>query len=326
MVLLAVAAAWSCVSFHPPAFSGDGISAHFIDVGQGGARLIRTTGASLVRHLRDIGVSSLAHVAAAWSYVSFLPPAFSGDGISVHFIDVGQGDATLIRTAGGDVLIDGGDRRAGASLVRYLRDVGVSSLAYVVATHPHADHIGGLEDVFDGFDVGTVIMPRVAHTTVTFERFIAAIERNDIPVMEPVVGNVIGIGGATMTILAPGSRSHANLNNHSVAMIVSYGRMGFMFTGDAEDESEAEMVAGSLPLSAQVLRVGHHGSRTSTTQAFLDAVSPRIAVISVGAGNPFGHPHREVMQRLEAAGITVYRTDRDGTIVISTDGATLTVN
>jgi len=264
-------------------------------------------------------------LAAVWYYVSFHARPYLGGSLAVYFMDVGQGDATLVRTGAGYVLIDGGDRQAGPIVTRYLRNARVRRIEYVVATHPHADHIGGLIDVLDGFEVGTIIMPRVAHTTVTFENFIDAIERNDIPVREPIPGDTIVMGDATFTIVAPNSSGHANLNDYSVSMLLSYGEMRFLFTGDAEAVSEAEMLGGGHDLFAQVLHVGHHGSRTSTTQPFLDAVSPLVAVISVGANNPFGHPHSEVVARLEAAGVVIYRTDRHGTVRISTDGRSLTV-
>jgi len=266
----------------------------------------------------------IAALASVWYYISFHAQPYVS-GAFVHFIDVGQGDATLIRTGEGNVLIDGGDRHAGPTVVRYLRRARVRSIEYVVATHPHADHIGGLIDVLNEFEIGTIIMPRVAHTTITFEDFIGAIEENNIPVMEPVVGSTINVGGVVFTIVAPNSSGYDNLNDYSVSMLVSYGDIRFLFTGDAESVSEAEMLARGHNLSAHVLHVGHHGSRTSTTQPFFDAVSPLVAVISVGADNPFGHPHREVMNRLEAAEITILRTDHHGTIVISTDGRTLTI-
>jgi len=273
-------------------------------------------------------VAVLVALASVWYYITFHAQPYRSDanGLVVHFIDVGQGDATLIQTREGNVLIDGGDRHAGPIVARYLRSMGVRRIAYVVATHPHADHIGGLIYVLGAFETGTIIMPNVAHTTITFERFIDVIEENNIPVREPVPGSTIDMGGAVFTIVAPNSSGHANLNNYSVSMTVSYGAISFLFTGDAEAEAENEMLEMGHNLSAQVLRVGHHGSRTSTTQRFFDAVSPLVAVISVGANNQFGHPHREVMNRLEAAETTILRTDRDGTIVISTNGRSLNIH
>ena len=246
--------------------------------------------------------------------------------ISVHFIDVGQGDATLIQTGAGNILIDGGDRRTADAVVRYLREAGVDRIAYVIATHPHADHIAGLVNVINTFDVGTIIMPRVAHTTATFERLLDAIESKDVTVQEPVAGNSLTLGETVFTIVAPNSTGYRNLNNYSVSVRVSHGSVAFLFTGDAEAESENEMLAGNHNLSAQVLHVGHHGSNSSTTQTFLDAVSPEIAVISLGAGNSYGHPHAEVVNRLEGAGVTIYRTDLWGTIVMSSDGTNLTIH
>jgi len=249
----------------------------------------------------------------------------ASDGIVVHFIDVGQGDATLIQSGGANVLIDGGDRATAGALVRYLKEAGVSEIAYVVATHPHSDHIAGLVSVINEFRVAAVIMPRAAHTSVTFERFLDAIEKNGVPVIEPVPGKKLNAGGAVLTIAAPNGSGYRNLNNYSVSVLVTHGKTGFLFTGDAERESEAEIIANGIDVSAQVLHVGHHGSDTGTTRPFLDSVSPTIAVISVGKNNSYGHPSAEIVGRLEDSGVAVYRTDRDGTVVISGDGISLTV-
>ena len=246
--------------------------------------------------------------------------------VTVHFIDVGQGDATLIQTGEGNVLIDGGDRRTASALVQYLKDSGVNRLDRVVATHPHADHIAGLANVIDTFEVDTIIMPKVAHTTLTFERLLDAIEKNGVTLQEPVAGDSFTLGDTVFTIVAPNSTGYRNLNNYSVSLRVLHGSVAFLFTGDAEAESENEMLEKRRNISAQVFHVGHHGSKTSNTQAFLDAVSPEIAVISCGTGNTFGHPSEEILERLEEAGVTVYRTDLLGTIVMSSDGSSLTVH
>ena len=240
--------------------------------------------------------------------------------VTVHFIDVGQGDTTLIQMNNSSVLIDGGDRRTASSVVQYLKDAEVDRIDYMITTHPHADHISGLVNVLDAFKVDTVIMPKVSHNTQTFKRLLDNIETKTVTLQESVPGNSFNIGETVFTIVAPNSTGYKNLNNYSVSVHMSHGNTAFLFTGDAEAESENEMLKNSHKLSANVLHAGHHGSNSSTTQSFLDAVSPEIAVISCGAGNSYGHPHKEVLERLEKAGVTVYRTDLHGTIVMTTNG------
>lgn len=240
--------------------------------------------------------------------------------VHVHFIDVGQGDAVLIHAAEGAVLIDGGDNPMGGRVLEYIRNQGIRELTYVIATHPHADHIGGLIAVVNEMPIGTLIMPQIAHNTRTFERFIDALENNDINVKAPVAGETFLVGDVVFTIIAPVYNHYANINDHSVSLRLVFGDISFVFTGDAEVASERDMVASGRNLSADVLHVGHHGSTTSTTEVFLDAVSPGIAVISVGADNGHGHPHGAVVTRLISHGVRIYRTDIHGNIVIVTDG------
>jgi len=257
-------------------------------------------------------------------------PYFPEEGeIFVHFIDVGQGDATLIRTAHHAVLIDGGEPRYGQQIVRFLRDAGVTRLDYVVATHPHSDHIGGLIAVLNQKEVGQVIMPDATHNTVAFENFLAAIDNHHHRVRIVSVGDRLTAGLIDLHVLAPIVRdvpwATHELNDASVVLRMVYGTTSFLFTGDAERASEAAMLAGGHMLASTVLHVGHHGSQTSTTQAFLDAVNPVVAVISYGVGNQHGHPHPTVLARLYEAGVRILRTGELGNILLVTDGANVTL-
>lgn len=244
----------------------------------------------------------------------------------VHFIDVGQGDSILIQTPSKNILIDAGERTAGPTVVSYLRMQGIKKLDIVMSTHPHSDHIGGLIDVLKTFSVKEVIDPAVIHTTKTYEEYLTLIDQKNIIFTEGRVGLTRDLGdGITMTLLHPAAPSARSLNNASVVTRVEYNRVSFLFTGDAEVTSEEEMISRSTNLRSTVLKVGHHGSRTSTSPAFLNAISPAVAVIMLGADNKYGHPHPETISKLTSAGVKVYRTDIHGTIVISTDGERITV-
>lgn len=253
--------------------------------------------------------------------------AFSGQ-LTVHFIDVGQGDAIFIQTPEQNILIDGGTRAAGSSVVNYIKKQGIEKLDMVVSTHPHEDHIGGLISVLQAFPVAEIIDPAVAHTTKTFEEYLTLIDQKDIKFTEGRAGMSRDLGGgAKMEILHPSSPSSSHLNDASVVVKLTFGQVSLMFTGDAEQDSEGQILLRSQvqPTSA-ILKVGHHGSRTSTTQAFLDAVDPEVAVILCGKDNNYGHPHEETLQKLAAAGVDIYRTDLHGTIVVQTDGQTYDIN
>ena len=245
--------------------------------------------------------------------------------LEVHFVDVGQADCILIRQGAAAMLIDAGNNADGPDVVAYLREHGINRLDTVIGTHPHEDHIGGLDLVLLSFPVGTVIMPRVSHTTKTFEDVLDAVDAKGLTVTAPVTGQSFRMGDANCTVLAPGSANYDDLNEYSVVVRVTFGDTAFLLTGDAGAESENEMLQTGLPLTADVLKVGHHGSSSSSTTAFLRAVAPSAAVISVGRDNDYGHPASVTLDRLDDVGARVYRTDQSGTIVAYSDGQSVRI-
>jgi len=241
--------------------------------------------------------------------------------IIVAILDVGQGDSTLIWSRDNAVLIDGGEFNQRNTVLGYLRRAGITHLDYVIATHPHSDHIGGLVAVLAQVDVGKVLMPEVSHTSQTFANFLDVIENNNIPVTAPIPGERFQAGIIDITVLAPPAGiNFMNLNNASIILRLNHGGVSFLFTGDAEAAAERALMASGQDISVDVLHVGHHGSRTSTTPEFLYAVNPVAAVISLGRNNRFNHPHHEVMDLLTTHGVQVYRTDEMGTVKMATDG------
>jgi competence protein ComEC len=244
-----------------------------------------------------------------------------------HIIDVGQDDSILIQFHNGQtMLVDAGTSSAGSSVVSYLKQQGVNKIDYLVATHPHADHIGGMIAVVNEFDISKVYMPRVVHKTQTYENLLLAIQSKGLTITPARAGlNIIEQDGLKATFTAPCGSNYDNLNNYSAVVKIQYGSTSFLLTGDAESESEQEMLASDANLKADVLKVGHHGSNTSTTTSFLNAVSPKYAVISAGEGNQYGHPHQVTLDKLTNAGVETYRTDIHGTVIFVSDSKTLTV-
>lgn len=246
--------------------------------------------------------------------------------LEAHFLDVGQGDSILIRFPNEQtMLIDSGESGAGDRVVSYLKQQGIDRIDYLVATHPHEDHIGGMVKVIEAFEIGEVYMPKVTHTSKTYENLLLAIQDKGLKIMAARAGvNIIEEEGLKAVFVAPCSAHYDNLNNYSAVVKVQYGKTSFLLAGDAEAEAEQEMLGGEEELKADVLKVGHHGSSTSTTEPFLDAVSPKYAVISSGEGNQYGHPHQETLERLCRDGIEIYRTDTYGTVLFVSDGLILT--
>jgi competence protein ComEC len=242
----------------------------------------------------------------------------------VHFIDVGQGDAILVQQGQSALLIDGGSNLSGPVVSRYLLDRGITQLDWIIATHPHEDHIGGLYDILQNIAADTLLLPDVAHATQSFANLLDIVERARVATKKAIAGETITWGQTDLQILGPHSTTDS-LNNASVVCRIAWGRHVFLFTGDAEALAESFMIEAGYPLSATVLKLAHHGSSTSTSPAFLDRVNPVLAILSVGRDNPYGQPDHAVLQILQERQIRLFRTDYDGTIVVMTDGEHLTV-
>ncbi|MDR3345213.1 MAG: MBL fold metallo-hydrolase [Oscillospiraceae bacterium] len=246
--------------------------------------------------------------------------------LRVHFIDVGQGDCTLIQSGEANVLIDGGKPGNDKKVTAYLKNHNVKQLDYLIATHPDSDHIGSLPEIIAAYPPKNVIMPRLTEkntpTTKIYTRLLEAVKNSGAKVIAAEPGMSCTIGEAKMEIIAPLAQ-YNDANEMSVVARVTLGKIAYLFTGDAEGKSEAAMLASGKVLRADVLKVGHHGSKTSSGKDFLAAVNPKAAVISCGQGNSYGHPHSETLSKLSAVGAQVYRTDQLGTIIIATDGKEL---
>jgi beta-lactamase superfamily II metal-dependent hydrolase len=246
--------------------------------------------------------------------------------LEVHFIDVGQADSILIKVPTGEnVLIDAGNNGDSELLDEYLKSQGVEKIDVAVGTHPHEDHIGSLDTVINNFDVEKVYMPKYAHTTKTFEDVLLAIKNKGLKISTPVPGNTFNLGEAKFSLLAPNGDNYKSINDYSIVLKMEYGSNSFLFTGDSEILSEKEILEKNYNVQVDVLKVAHHGSTTSTSDEFLNAVSPKYAIISCGEDNDYGHPHKEIVAKLDKKGIKILRTDELGTIVINSDGENLTL-
>lgn len=246
--------------------------------------------------------------------------------MEVHFIDVGQGDAILVEADNAAMLIDAGESNKSSVVTKYLDSQHITKLDYVIGTHPHSDHIGGLNTVLNTYEINKVLLPDVIHTTKTYENVLDTIEKRNLSVTKAQVGNLYYLGSASFTILAPNSDNYEDMNNYSIVIRLKYGDSTFLLTGDAEALSEKEMLSSGMDLSADVLKLGHHGSAYSSCEDFLDAVKPSYAVISLGKDNEYGHPHQRTLRSIHDRNIKLYRTDLQGSIIFNTNGKTISVN
>lgn len=254
---------------------------------------------------------------------------FADDRITVSYIDVGQGDSEFICGDGASMLIDCGESEASEQVISYLQELGVKKIDYLICTHPHSDHMGGMYKILDAFEVGEAIIPHLddsdVPTTAFFEKFLDGIEKHNIKLTEAKLGRVLEIGDARAEIIAPIGRDYDNLNNYSVGIMLRHGKNSFLFTGDAELKAEREMAQSGSLSHVTVYKAGHHGSSTAIQSDFMNIISPDYTVISCGNGNSYGHPHKETLDLLKKLGSKVFRTDRMGTVVFESDGDTLKI-
>lgn len=247
----------------------------------------------------------------------------TGDGLTVHFIDVGQADCALLECGGEYILIDGGNVEDSSLVVSYLQKQGVEELAAVVCSHAHEDHVGGLPGVLAVYPTEAIYAPTRTYSSDCFDDFVYYADQQGLSITIPEVGDTFTFGDAVAEVLGP-VKQYADTNNTSIILLVTYGENRFLFTGDMETTAETDLIEYGTNLKADVLKVGHHGSDTSTGYRFLYEVAPTYAVISVGEGNSYGHPHEVPLSRLEDAGCVIYRTDELGTITAFSDGSEIT--
>jgi competence protein ComEC len=244
--------------------------------------------------------------------------------LAVHFIDVGEGDSILLDIGENEVLIDGGGKSPG--VVRYIDDYVDGRLEVMVATHPHADHIGGLISVLRAFEVDEIWLNGDTSTSQTYSQFMSAVNSEGAQVFTARRGDTIQAGNLTFNVLHP-ANLNGSTNDDSIVLSLSYGQIDFLFTGDVEQEAEASMLVQSVvPVpDVEVLKVGHHGSRTASSMQFLQVIKPECAIYMAGQDNSYGHPHEEAIANLCEIGAEIYGTDIHGTVVVTTDGATYDV-
>lgn len=242
--------------------------------------------------------------------------------LTVTYLDVGQADSILIENNNQTMLIDAGNNEDGELLVKYFKEKGITQFNYLVATHPHEDHIGGMDNIINNFTINNIYMPDITTTTKTFLDVLNAIDSKNMTFKVPKIGETFTLGEATIEVIYTGNNKQ-DLNNTSIVLKLTFGTTSFLFTGDATSEVEKEILNKNI--KADVLKVGHHGSKYSTTQEFLNKVNPKYAIISVGKNNSYDHPNEITLTKLKNKNIEIHRTDKEGTIIITSNGTNLTI-
>ncbi len=243
--------------------------------------------------------------------------------LNIYYFDVGQADCILIQNKNHNMVIDAGNNADGKYIVKAMKSIGVEKIDYLVGTHAHEDHIGGMDDIIRNFEINTFYMPEIITTTKTFEDVLDALEEKQVPFDTPEIDKSFNLGDAIVDTIYVGD-DETDLNNSSIVLKVTYGRNAFLFMADAE--TKVEKIIMNKDISADVLKVGHHGSSNGTSKEFLQEVNPTYAIISVGKGNDYGHPHKATLKRLNNQNVKVHRTDKENTIIVTSDGNNITIS
>lgn len=246
--------------------------------------------------------------------------------LEIHFLDVGQSDCILLIQGEETLLIDAGNDENSQQIIDYIEKLGISDLDYIIGTHAHADHIGGLDKIVNYFEIGNIYFPKQTATTKNFEEFILAVKNKNMKLNIPNVGESFNIGDAKCIFLSPQQKEYEESNNYSIVVKVIYGNTSYLFMGDAETLVENELIESGYDLSADVLKIGHHGSNTSSSEKFLKIVNPKYGIISVGKDNNYNLPSDKIINRLNRFNINVLRTDLIGTIILKSDGNNILFN